>query len=254
MRLSYLTDLPAPKALFIQFLAFALVAAFLFFLRSQGVPEINVLLAAIAQGLIAAAISWRRLPRWWSAIQFVFPIALILGLGLHLPPILFLVGFLILLGFYWAVAVTRVPLYLSGVAVWQSVAEQLPQDKSVRFIDIGSGIGGILFHLEGLRPDCHFTGVEMAPLPWLVSWVRSCLRRSSCRLVRGDYNDIDFSKYDVVFAYLSPWVMGSLWKKVQSEMRPGTLMLSCEFIVPDKEPDLIIQPEESKSVLYGWNM
>jgi transposase len=52
---------------------------------------------------------------------------------------------------------------------------------------------------------------------------------------------LSLEPYDVVFAYLSPVPMADLWDKVQREMRPGTLFVSCAFEVPGRRPDRIIE-------------
>ena len=72
------------------------------------------------------------------------------------------------------------------------------------------------------------------------------------RFVRGDYETLDFGDYDVVFAYLSPAVMGALWRKASAEMRPGSLLLSYEFGIGEKAPDVTIEPAGRGPLLYGW--
>lgn len=252
-RRASLTSLPAANALAIQLVSLVLVVVLIYLLRILGEYEINLGLAAVLQGLVAATITYKhRLPAWWLFIQLLFPIGLVAALGLHIPPLLFLAGFFVLLGLYWAVIITRVPLYLSGPAVWRSIADQLPQGRPVRFVDIGSGLGGVVLHLAQYRPDSSFTGIELAPFPWLISKIAGYARSSQCRFVRGNYNNHDFSQYDVVFAYLSPLVMDSLWAKVNAEMRPGTLLLSYEFPIPGITPHIVIHPDSGGSTLYGW--
>lgn len=120
-------------------------------------------------------------------------------------------------------------------------------------LDLGSGLGGMACHLAALRPDACITGIESAPLPWLLSWLRKNWRRdANCRFIRGDYNDVDFGRYDVLFAYLSSVAMSALWEKARSEMRPGTLLLSYEFAIPGLAPSIWVVPEPDGPILYGW--
>jgi hypothetical protein len=210
--------------------------------------------AALLQGALAAALSWwRKLAPWWLAIQLLFPLALLAGAGLHLPPWLFLAGFVVLLLVYWSTFRTQVPYYPSGKRAWDAVAGLLPPGRPVYLVDIGSGLGGLVLDLARRRPESTFAGIELAPLPWLVSWLRARLAANNVRFVRGDYEQLDLGDYDVVFAYLSPAAMGALWRKASAEMRPGALLLSYEFGIMTKPPDLTIVPTGRGPSLYGWH-
>lgn len=212
---------------------------------------LTLLHAALLQGLLAAALSWKLgLARWWLPIQLLFPLALLAGLALRLPPWLAGVAFFILLGWYWSTYRTQVPYYPSNRAVWQAVLAQLPQGRALRVIDIGSGLGGFTLHLARERAESEVTGIELAPVPWLVSRLRAVLAGSRARFVRGDYEQLDFADYDLVFAYLSPAAMPALWRKAQREMRPGTLLASYEFQIPAPNGVKTILTTEGGPPLY----
>jgi len=109
-------------------------------------------------------------------------------------------------------------------------------------------------HIAKVRPDCQMLGIEVAPLPWLISHARGRWRRSTARFVLGDYHKLDFREFDVVFAYLSPAAMPALWQKASAEMRPGSLLISYEFEIPGLPPALQQPIGETGKVLYGWIM
>lgn len=244
---------PALRALAIQCASLVILALFLHLVRTHTDVPVTPVMAALLQGAIAAAVSrWCGLAWWWLYIQFLFPAALLGTYALHLPPVIFLVAFLLLVGVYWSTFLTQVPLYSSGPDTWRSVASLMPQERPVRFVDIGSGLGGLVLNLAMRRPDSSFTGIEVAPLPWLASWLRARFMRTGACFIRGDYWTLDFAHYDVVFAYLSPAAMPALWEKAGAEMRPGALLLSYEFSLPGRTPDIALQPEPDGPVLYGW--
>ncbi|RJG01212.1 class I SAM-dependent methyltransferase [Noviherbaspirillum sedimenti] len=246
---------PALHALLHQCVAFFAAIAILAALELRGIAPPHLLGAALIQGALAAMLSaWRRLAPWWLPIQLLFAPALVAMHGLQLPPLLFLGLFILLLLLYWSSFRTQVPYYPSTKAVWQAVAGLLPPHRPLRCIDIGSGFGGLVLHLAAMRPDSLIAGIELAPLPWLVSRLRARLQHSRARFMRGDYLDLDFADYDVVFAYLSPAAMPALWEKAHSEMRPGTLLLSHEFAIPGRAADLVVAPRRNAPVLYGWRM
>jgi hypothetical protein len=246
---------PSAQAVLIQLLSLPLVVLCAHLVPLSGDGELSIAGAALLQGLLAAGFSLLfGLASWWLFIQLIFPISLIGALWLQLPPAFFLGGFILLLGIYWSIFRTQVPFYPSGPAVWEAVHRMIPAQRPIRFIDIGSGLGGLVLHLSGRRPDSSFTGIELAPLPWIASLLRGRATASAARFLRGDYTRVDFSAYDVVFAYLSPAAMPALWAKARAEMRAGSLLLSYEFHIPGADPHLVQAPVDGGPVLYGWYM
>jgi hypothetical protein len=246
---------PSAKAVLIQLSSLPLVLLCVRVMPLLTDAALTIAAAALLQGCLSAALSCLfGLASWWVIIQLVFPISLLAALSLQLPPTVFLAGFILLLGVYWSIFRTQVPFYPSGPAVWDAVRAMIPAQRPVRFIDIGSGLGGLVLHLAGHRPDSSFTGIELAPLPWLASVLRRRARASAARFLRGDYTRLDFAAYDVVFAYLSPAAMPALWRKARAEMRAGSLLLSYEFHIPGAAPHLIQAPVDGGPVLYGWYM
>lgn len=241
---------PALQALLVQAGALLPCAALAVAADAVGV-ELSLLHAALLQGVLAAALSWKLgLARWWLPIQLLFPLAVLAGLALRLPTWLAAGAFLILLGWYWSTYRTQVPYYPSNRAVWQAVLAELPQGRALRIIDIGSGLGGFTLHLAQARPDSEVQGIELAPLPWLVARLRAILSGSRARFLRGDYEQLNFSDYDLVFAYLSPAAMPGLWRKAQAEMRKGSLLASYEFEIPSGGAVKTIRTTEGAPPLY----
>ena len=244
---------PAVAALLLQVAAFPLTLASTWLIASSGIP-MSYLGVALIQGMIAAGLTWwRGLASWWRLIQLLFPLALFATAQLDIPPIAFLAVFLFLLVLYWSTYRTQVPYYPSNRQVWDAVATLLPKEGRVRVIDIGSGLGGFTLDMAGRRPGVEATGIELAPLPWLASSLRARMTNSSARFIRGDYDKLDFAGFDLVFAYLSPAAMSALWRKASREMRPGTLLVSYEFVIDDRLPDRTLYPTKSGQALHIWH-
>ncbi|HUW25038.1 MAG TPA: class I SAM-dependent methyltransferase [Gallionella sp.] len=248
---------PAAIALLLQFTALVLV---LFGARMAGLHPAPLSLALLC-GLLAATLShFAGLACWWLVIQFLFAPALVLMLALDIHSGFFLAAFIILLVVYWSTFRTQVPLYLSSNKVWRALETQLPspavEDADFRFIDLGSGLGGVLTHLAAVRPDGCYCGVESAPLPFLWSWLRIKFDgHRNCNVRWGSLWNSDLAQYDVVFAYLSPVPMQRLWHKARTEMRPGTVFISSTFAVPEQAPHQTIQVDDlHQSKLLVWRM
>jgi hypothetical protein len=247
---------PSVVALVLQALALSSV---LFFTRTLSVQLHPLILSALCGGLAAVLSQFAGLARWWLLIQFLFTPALLVMLSLNLPPNFFLVAFLMLLVIYWSTFRTQVPLYLSSRRIWQALELLLPCPSPGRhftFMDLGSGIGGVLTHLASARADGHFFGVEAAPLPFLLSWLRIRLGGyRNCRVHWGSLWNCNLADYDVVFAYLSPVPMEELWQKARQEMRPGTVFISNTFAVHHQPPQQTFTVDDlHHSTLYIWHM
>jgi SAM-dependent methyltransferase len=242
---------PSVRALLFQCASIPPMLLAVFLLARAGV-SVTYLHVALLQGAIAALLSWR-LARWWRPIQFLFPLALLGANQLAVPPAVFMAGFVLLLLVFWSTFRTQVPYYPSGRAVGEAVAGLLPQGRRVAAIDIGSGLGGLVLELARRRPESQFEGIELAPLPWLASRLRAWVGGSRARFIRGDYEQLDFGQYDLVFAYLSPVAMDSLWRKAKREMRPGSLLVSYEFPVEGQLSNQTLSPVAGGPALYIWH-
>jgi hypothetical protein len=198
-------------------------------------------LAVLLSGMVNALLAMRvGLPRWWCWIAFLLPAATAAALSLPIQPLWYLAAFMLMLSVYRGAVKERVPLYLSNRRTLAEVEALLPAASGARVIDLGAGIGTALARLSRKRPDLHFTGVENAPLPYLLACARFVGRRNVTMRFGSLWHE-GLSRHDFVYAYLSPAPMPELWKKVVSEMRPGTRFASYRFSVPGVPPSMKIR-------------
>lgn len=233
-------------------------SVFAFELRSIGIPTNSIWVWLLAHlCLVTMLAKLAHMPVWWRWIHVAFPVAVLCMQQVALPASVYFAGFVITLALYWSVYNTRVPFYPSFPSTWRAmhrILEQHADDKSLKVLDIGSGIGDIAMFLARQRIHDEVSGIEIAPLPWTISAVRAIFSGTSVKFTLGDYRQLDFASLDVVFAYLSPAVMGPVWQKVQQEMRPGCLFVSSEFPVPDVNASRIIYPAVNAPALYVYQI
>ena len=92
-------------------------------------------------------------------------------------------------------------------------------------------------------------------MPFLLCRLRFALSGGNCKVGWKDFRNLDFGKYDVIYAYLSPAAMPGLWEKASREMRPGSLLLSNSFEVPGVRPAFALATGAgSGSRLLAWQM
>lgn len=208
---------------------------------------------ALLIGVVALALATlTRQPWWWRAMHTVFvPLAWLVG-QFDIDPGWFLLLFILLLLVYRGAIAGQVPLYLSNTETAAALGELIAKRPEVRFLDLGAGVGSTLIPLARTRPDGHFAGAENAPLTWLAGRLRS-RRLANCDFRWEDLWRAKLGDFDVVYAFLSPAPMPELWRKVEAEMRPGSLFVSNSFAVPDVEPSVIVEVGDARQTrLYCY--
>lgn len=238
------------KALVAQLGSWLLIAALLWL---GLLAKASSLVIATLQGILAAAISrLQHTPPWWLAIHAIFFPGIVLASTLQLSPGWSLAAFILLALVYWNTFSTQVPLYLSNHTTASALSNLIQQQKARTLLDLGSGTGILLKRLALQLPDCQYTGIESAPLPWLLGVVRT-YKLHNCKISRGNFWRHSLTDYDVVYAFLSPVPMPQLWQKARNEMRENALLVSNTFPVPDVPPDLVIDvddPRKTRLYLY----
>lgn len=210
------------------------------------------LAAALLQGGLAAGLCLvLRGPPWWVAIQAAFLPLVVLATRLHIPPLVWLGGFFLLLAVFWRTDRSRVPLYLSNKTTAIALAGLMPPTPC-SFLDLGCGTGSLIARLARMRPDCHFTGIEHAPLPWLIARLRT-LGTPNVTLHCGDFWSHPLAAHQVIYVFLSPEPMPRLWQEAQSRAAPGALLVSNSFPVPGVAEESLVQVADRRQTrLYCY--
>lgn len=118
-----------------------------------------------------------------------------------------------------------------------ALAKQLvPESSAPTIVELGCGWGGMMAHLRRLFPSSLITGYEFSPLPFLVSWLRGFWLGKSTIVLRRDFFKESLGGYQLIICYLSPWHMKKLHSKFLAECKPGTIIISNAFPLPDLVP------------------
>jgi len=246
---------PALIALFIQCAAF--YCTFFLFIAYQYCLSaiIPIWVLVLTQSSLASLMAiLLKTAYWWRYIHFSFPVAIGLAISFNISNNFFLVGFILFAVLYWSVFLTQVPYYPLQKGVCESVTKLLPNQERLKVIDIGSGLGGFCMKFVNLRPGSIVHGIEIAPLPWLISYLRGRVAASPAKFTLGNYHQLDFAEFDIVFAYLSPAVTLDLWQKASKEMRPKTLLVSHEFPIPNIQPTQSFGATKHGKITYVYAM
>ena len=253
-------DPPRPGAPILRALAAQAVAGIVVFVGWQilagGIDAPAISLLAV-QGVLAAILGhFFGLGRWWLPINVLLPPGIVMALVWRLPAWVYLIAFLGLLGVFWNSVRGGVPLYLSYRRTKDAIAGMLAENGVFRFADLGCGLGGPVISLAQARPEGRFVGFETAPLLFAVARLRLGFQGAGNADIRfADIWSVDLGDFDVVYCFLSPLPMPALYDKARREMRPGSLLISNSFVVPDHPANEIVSVEDGRQTqLHLWRM
>ncbi len=185
-----------------------------------------------------------RLPHWLVTISLLLPPLFYLAFHYFaLNGTFYGVAFVFLALTFSHTLKDRVPLYLTNSTTALTLQKLIAERGAKSFLDLGSGTGGVV--RAQAQKGIESTGVESAPVLWMISSLLSLVGRKG-KILRKNIWKTDLKNYDVVYAFLSPAVMDELWEKVVSEMRPGTLFISNSFAVPEKQATRILTLEDGR--------
>jgi hypothetical protein len=251
---------PATLAVLVQCMALLCVMSIAWSVYFFTPRKLSGVALALSQAAVAASLSYIfGMAVWWRWIHLLFPLAIWSLSQWQISSDVYFYGFLVTLSLFWTTFRTQVPFYPSRAIVHEQVAELVPQNKSIRMIDIGSGLGDLVMHVAKHRvvlndKKSEITGIEIAPLPWFLSKVRAYFKRSTAHFKLGNYESLNFADFDVIFAYLSPAAMTALWQKAHLEMRKGSMLMSYEFEIIGVKPSFQISGINGSPTLYVWKM
>jgi len=132
---------------------------------------------------------------------------------------------------------TGVPPMSSNAAEARDVIALLKRaglpDKAVIY-DLGSGWGSLIIALAQAFPDADVRGIEISPLPYWVSRLRTRNLRN-VTLRRGDFYACDLSDARAVTCYLMIKPMPRLASLLDKALAPGTPVVSLSFWFRDRD-------------------
>ena len=116
--------------------------------------------------------------------------------------------------------------------------------------DLGSGDGRIPI-IAAQKYGAKAVGIELDPRLVELSWQIANQAEVAGRVsfIVGDLFAADLSKATVVTTYLSPSIMKALAPKLRA-LKPGTRIVSHQFVMPGWKPDKQIKVDESDVFLW----
>jgi hypothetical protein len=152
--------------------------------------------------------------------------------------------------FLWATALIVMVSILVGVVrtgispmpssrrAVQQVLQFVVPPRPGPIYELGAAWGSLAIPLARAFPDRRIIAYELSTIPWLFLLLRVRVSGlNNIDVVRRDFFRDDLGKAAVVVCYLYPGSMVQLSTKLQSELVPGTIVVSNTFALPGWVPE-----------------
>jgi cyclopropane fatty-acyl-phospholipid synthase-like methyltransferase len=116
----------------------------------------------------------------------------------------------------------------------QAAFDLLKLKPGQTIIDLGCGDGRFL--KAAAKRGYKAEGYELNPFMYVLAWLITRRHFKLVKLHFGDMWKADISKADAVYAFLFDRYMKRLDDKLTAEAKPGMLLASHTFKIPDKKP------------------
>jgi len=140
------------------------------------------------------------------------------------------------------------------------VVEKLPSilklTKDSVFYDIGSGNGKVIFAMARVYPESCCIGIERGSFQYFLGRTRSYFYpQSNVTLIRDDFFNAHVKNATHLYLYLLPHTVQTLFPKLESELKPGSIVVSCDFPYKKREADKIIEISGTNAhTLYVYHL
>ena len=112
-------------------------------------------------------------------------------------------------------------------------------DKSLKVIDLGCCIGGLLVPLAKKFPNCQFVGYDWDFFVVKIARWR-CRKLKNVSIVHANFLQADLSSYDLILGFLGVKASQDLSLILQEKFKPKAKLISLAFEVPGLKCDKVI--------------
>lgn len=159
-----------------------------------------------------------------------------------LPDIFVALAILAVLGFFWnfdyyarkfGVSTSHSSRTARRIIV-REIENLFPRDASIIITDPGCGSGELVRDIARRFPNAQVTGLELSPLPyWIARFKLTLFGPGNAHILRNDFFAYSFSNPDVIVTFLPAPILARLEQKLKSEMKPGAILMSNAFRMPE---------------------
>jgi len=160
--------------------------------------------------------------------------------GYAIIGVLFLI---IIIGLFWekSLLMNKAPFVPIPKDVLPAIAKELNLKPGLTIYDLGCGDGRVLEACLALEPQAHYIGIEKELVPYCLAWwrLRKFIKSGQVQLIKKNFFAVNLTSAQRVFTYLFPKLMDELLPKLNKELIPDTILISCDFLFSNKQSEQV---------------
>ncbi len=153
--------------------------------------------------------------------------------------VLFLISYLI--QFFNIIFRKNAPYIGTGKKVINKVLNELELDEKAVVYELGCGSAPFLQAVYKRYPKSELIGIEYSLVPFLIAKVRSRLTNNKLQIIKKDMYSFDFNSADLIYCYLNMASMNKLKQRFDTDLRPGTQIISYNFPLTNREAKKVVK-------------
>lgn len=145
---------------------------------------------------------------------------------------------------YW------VPFVPSSDYKIDELVENMKLKKWQKFLDIWCWDWRILEKVKIKYPDNIVNWIENSPDIYKLAIKKKKINNLDYKIIKWDFFKEIFSDYDVIFTFMTPYLMKKIWKKIKNECKDWTLFYSNAYEIKWEKIFKTIKIEKWKYCSY----
>lgn len=139
----------------------------------------------------------------------------------------------------------RAPFIPSSRKSIRTILDRIPLPTQGLIMDLGAGDGRFLRQVKAKYPTASVKGFEISWVALVVAHLWNSWSRYPVPVIRQDFLQADVSQASVIFCFLLSKDLSALEHKLQTELKPGTRVISNTFSFPNWKPQIDLTPTET---------
>lgn len=125
------------------------------------------------------------------------------------------------------------PFFRAKPEVINTIIDNIKPGRGQIVYELGSGTANFLRGVEAKYPGVKLIGIENSIFPYLLARLKLKKLKSQIELQKKDLYKVDLNEASIIYCYLIPTMMAKLSEKIRKECRPGTVVVSYVFSIPN---------------------
>ncbi len=142
------------------------------------------------------------------------------------------------------------PFVSSNHDLIKAVAKDINLKPTDTVYELGAGDAPLLLELYHRFPNSTYIGVENAFLPWVFGNIQILIHKSKINLRWQNLYKAKLTDANYIYCYLNIRTMKKLATKFKNECRPGTVIISHTFQLPNYTPIKTLRIEGNEIYYY----